>query len=106
MAYDRYDTRDAPRDERSRWREDRFEGREGRSERGRPDDRGFFERAGDEVASWFGDDEAERRRCEDRAQDERMGSDWNRDHDRERNRDRDFGRSYRDYRPMAGDYGR
>lgn len=26
------------------------------------DDRGFFERAGDEVRSWFGDDEAERRR--------------------------------------------
>ncbi|WP_052761862.1 BON domain-containing protein [Aurantiacibacter luteus] len=25
-------------------------------------DRGFFERAGDEIASWFGDDEAERRR--------------------------------------------
>ncbi|GGD62547.1 SWFGD domain-containing protein [Erythrobacter arachoides] len=28
-------------------------------------DRGFFERAGDEIASWFGDDEAERRRRED-----------------------------------------
>ena len=28
-------------------------------------DRGFFERAGDEVASWFGDEEAERRRRED-----------------------------------------
>ena len=26
------------------------------------DDRGFFERAGDEVRSWFGDEEAERRR--------------------------------------------
>ena len=29
------------------------------------DDRGFFERAGDEVASWFGDEEAERRRRQD-----------------------------------------
>ena len=29
------------------------------------EDRGFFERAGDEVASWFGDEEAERRRRED-----------------------------------------
>ena len=27
-----------------------------------PDERGFFERAGDEVRSWFGDEEAERRR--------------------------------------------
>ena len=60
MAYDRYDTRNAPRDERSRWSDDdRFENR------GRRDERGFFERAGDEVASWFGDDEAERRRRED-----------------------------------------
>ena len=29
------------------------------------DERGFFERAGDEVASWFGDEDAERRRRED-----------------------------------------
>ena len=57
MAYDRYDTRDAPREERSRWRDDRDDGR---------GDRGFFERAGDKVASWFGDEEAERRRREDR----------------------------------------
>jgi osmotically-inducible protein OsmY len=35
---------------------------EGRSYGGRDDDRGFFERAGDEIASWFGSDEAERRR--------------------------------------------
>lgn len=28
----------------------------------RGEDRGFFERAGDEVASWFGDEDAERRR--------------------------------------------
>ncbi|PJG47398.1 SWFGD domain-containing protein [Sphingobium sp. LB126] len=27
-----------------------------------PDERGFFDRAGDEVRSWFGDEEAERRR--------------------------------------------
>ena len=27
-----------------------------------PDDRGFFDRAGDELRSWFGDEEAERRR--------------------------------------------
>ena len=31
----------------------------------RDDDRGFFDRAGDEVASWFGDEDAARRRRED-----------------------------------------
>ena len=30
--------------------------------RGRGDERGFFERAGDEIASWFGSEDAERRR--------------------------------------------
>ncbi|MFB0613019.1 BON domain-containing protein [Aurantiacibacter poecillastricola] len=37
------------------------------------DERGFFDRAGDEIASWFGDDEAERRREQDyrRQQNER-----------------------------------
>jgi osmotically-inducible protein OsmY len=34
----------------------------GRGSRDYHEDRGFFERAGDEVRSWFGDDEAERRR--------------------------------------------
>ena len=56
MAYDRFDSRD----ERSRWREGRDFDRGGRR-----DERGFFERAGDEIASWFGDDDAERRRAED-----------------------------------------
>jgi hypothetical protein len=75
MADDRYDTRDAPRDERSRWRDERSEDRWTRnSERGQSrggsDDRGFFERAGDEIASWFGDDEAERRRHEDQMRDD------------------------------------
>ena len=168
MAYDRYDTRNAPRDERSRWSDNR------NSDQGRNrDDRGFFDRASDEVASWFGDEEAERRRREDQMRDQReggwssrdhdrhpdqdrhrdyerermssrpdrdVGRDRERDHDRERNwyqtrglnerggfserdynpswrrelsggrdRDRDFGDRHgsdRDYRPMAGDYGR
>lgn len=38
-------------------------------------DRGFFERAGDEVRSWFGDEEAERRRERDQRYDERQGHD-------------------------------
>jgi osmotically-inducible protein OsmY len=40
---------------------------QGRS-RGERDDRGFFDRAGDEVRSWFGDDEAQRRRMRDEAE--------------------------------------
>ncbi|KAA0581206.1 BON domain-containing protein [Azospirillum sp. B21] len=34
-------------------------------DRGRTQQRGFWEQAGDEIASWFGDDDAERRRHED-----------------------------------------
>ena len=66
MAYDPYESRRGWRDTRySRPRDDdRFE--RGSFERGQYDrdreDRGFFERAGDEIASWFGDEEAERRR--------------------------------------------
>jgi hypothetical protein len=65
MAYDRYDSRRDWREARPRWREDdRERGFSGRgperfSDR---DERGWFERAGDEIASWFGDEEAERRR--------------------------------------------
>ncbi|PWC44730.1 BON domain-containing protein [Azospirillum sp. TSO22-1] len=39
--------------------------------RGRDEDRGFLERAGDEVASWFGDEDAERRRRMDEIRDHR-----------------------------------
>jgi osmotically-inducible protein OsmY len=45
------------------WR-DRSSGREHHG-RGSGDERGFFERAGDEVASWFGDEDATRRREQD-----------------------------------------
>ena len=73
MAYDRYESRRGWREPRSRSSQefgDRSENRSyGRSSWDRDDDdrndRGFFERAGDEVASWFGDEEAERRRRED-----------------------------------------
>ncbi|MGO4526907.1 BON domain-containing protein [Microvirga sp. 2MCAF35] len=37
----------------------------GRGSRDYNEDRGFFERAGDEVRSWFGDEDAERRRGRD-----------------------------------------
>ncbi len=41
-----------------------------------PQDRGFFERAGDEIRSWFGDEEAERRRHIDERYDERSERDY------------------------------
>ena len=51
------------------------------------EDRGFFDRAGDEVRSWFGDEEAERRRRLDEIYDERY------------NRDRYEGGRYACYQP-------
>ena len=94
MAYDRYD-RDEERGWRQRERErfgdrSRDTGREG-------DERGFFERAGDEIASWFGDEEAERRR----GSDQRMGGRDERDHRRDRERARFERDEDRSYRPMG-----
>ena len=45
------------------------------------EDRGFFARAGDEVRSWFGDEEAERRREADAQYDERYYAAQDRDYD-------------------------
>jgi hypothetical protein len=126
MAYDRYDTR---RGSREPWRaDDRFDRERGYGDRDRGyrsyddrDERGFFERAGDEIASWFGDDEAERRRRQDMSESDR--GDYRRDRDfaprgqGQARWDRNdesrgmFGRSTNRgeperYRPMAGDYGR
>jgi hypothetical protein len=104
MAYDRYD-----RDERSRWAHD-HDDRNWRGEdrdRGR-DERGFFERAGDEISSWFGDEEAERRRRQDTRRDERMGGsdrDYDRGYGRDAERDRSAyggGRSDRDFNYGGG----
>ena len=116
MAYDRNDGRGDLRDERSRWRDERFEDRDRGSGR---DERGFFERAGDEISSWFGDDDAERRRRNDQRMEGRDRG-WPRDDDRERFFGRERGRFERDedrgsfgrargnepergYRPLAGD---
>lgn len=82
------------REAEQRYRErDGSRGRDDDRERGynRPpsdynyDDRGFFDRAGDEVRSWFGDDEAERRRSWDerlqqREYERRYGRDGGRHH--------------------------
>lgn len=72
MGYERYDRRyhygrDYDRDEAERRR--RYD-----------EERGFFDRAGDEIRSWFGDEEAERRRRIDEVYDER----YERDHPRSR----------------------
>lgn len=64
-------------------------------------DRDFFSRAGDEVRSWFGDEEAERRRAADARYDERYGDRWSRDDDYQGWRRRqidDLDRDYAEYR--------
>jgi hypothetical protein len=116
MAYDRFDTRD----ERPRWYNDRYsrsrdqerdwDNRE-RGHSGR-EDRGFFERAGDEIASWFGDDDAERRREHDDRMEGRSSRNQRGDYRSDRSfggNDLSFRRSRdqdRSYRPITGDYGR
>jgi len=94
MAYDRYDNRygndDRWRDRERSYRDEDRGSRRGewgrdddrsswnrgwdRGSGGSSDDRGFFERAGDEVRSWFGDEEAERRRNQDQREYERERS--------------------------------
>ena len=103
MTNDRYDTRQGPREDRTRWSEDRYSSRDRDRTRGE-DDRGFFERAGEEISSWFGgerDDYRERSdRERERERDYPRGSGW-----REVGR-QDRTREEREYRPMTGDYGR
>ena len=118
MANDRYD-------ERSRGRE--HGGRRFDHDR---EDRGFFERARDEVTSWFGDERDDHRRDRDDRDDDRWSGPQGRN--RQLSSERDYGRferspRWRDegyrrpytgrsgggssggddsYRPMTGDYGR
>lgn len=127
MAYDRYD-RDMRRRE-GRPDSPDFSGDRGprgwdrgddrdRDFRGSREDRGFFERMGEEFRSWFGDEDRERGRdfgrdrdrdWEDRQQRSRFDEPgrsrtWSR-HDERMNRGYGTERQ-RDYRPLAGDYGR
>ena len=60
MAYDRYDSRREWRGERPRWRDDEHFERGSRST-GERDERGWFERAGEEISSWFGGEDGDRR---------------------------------------------
>ena len=87
-----------------RWQDRGYRGEAGRSRdyRDYDDDRGFIDRAGDEVRSWFGDEEAERRREADQRRYEReRGS---RDHRDSTRRDRGFDRYEGGY--GEGAYGR
>ena len=60
-----------PERERDREREREYERR--------GDDRGFFDRAGDEVRSWFGDEDAQRRRTRDEREMRAEGRGWGRE---------------------------
>lgn len=81
MGYERNDRRYGyDRDYRGEFRDPRYDN---------PNDRGFFERAGDEIRSWFGDEEAERRRRMDERYDDRYDREYG---------SRDRGR-YADYAP-------
>ncbi len=105
MAYGRDE-----REHRSRFDEQRERGERGAGERG------FFERAGDEISSWFGDDEAERRReMDERGGYRGSGRDDLRDEGRRRYTSADdHGPRYRDDqsrrpyggRPDRADFGR
>ena len=77
-------------------------------------DRGFFERMGDEVRSWFGEEDGRDRsfdrdrgewQSRDRSRfDEPRSASWNRSDESE---NRSYGsQAGRGYRPMAGDYSR
>ena len=102
MAYDRYENRHERGPDYSR------SGDRGDFHPGRGDERGFFERAGDEIASWFGDDEAERRRRQDERmnRDQERGSNWNAGRDHDRGYGRDFDRDRGGFRGSSGDFGR
>jgi hypothetical protein len=90
--------------------DDRYRGEEWRRDRGfgrefNRDERGPIERGSDEVRSWFGDDEAQRRR---RMDESRYGRDWDRyGRDVDRNWDyRVANRDWDDRDRATGGYGR
>jgi len=106
MAYDRYD-----RDDRSRWSNDRSD-RNSRGEdrnwqadeRGStPDDRGFFERAGDEISSWFGGSGDDHRDSDRRHERDRRESRSHGPSSTDRDYDRGYGRDYQRDRERSHD---
>ena len=94
MTDGRYDSR--------RGQYDSQRGSNDRHDRSSRDDRGFFDRARDEVSSWFGDEEAERRRDrEDREESGRFGRERSQDSFEQNPRYRDEGNR----RPYTGRVG-
>jgi hypothetical protein len=89
---DRWRDRD-PRDQN--WNRDREQGRGGY---GGGDDRGFFDRAGDELRSWFGDDDAQRRREMDQRR-------WEQEQRMSGRRDNDGGRDEHGPGSFGGGWG-
>lgn len=73
MRREAYRDRGSPEGGRYREQSDRRYDSGPRDRGDRDRDRDFFERAGDEVRSWFGDEEAERRRERDARYDEERG---------------------------------
>src|SRR5919112_3038814 len=118
MAYDRYDSRRGSGGP-PRYPNDPYGEREGRG-RSEREERGFFERAGDQIASWFGDEDDDERNYSSGRSGSRERERGGRDQGSWRSSpqpqgwgtrvpgDRDFDeRSERgSYRPLAGDYGR
>jgi hypothetical protein len=91
MAYERDDRSGGKRwrdRDQGNWNRDRDAGRDAYRGRSGNDDRGLLDRAGDEVRSWFGDDEAQRRREEDERR-------WEREQRMTGRRDNDYGRGDR-----------
>jgi len=87
------------RPEQGRYGQDRDRSRSGEDLRGYDRDRGFFDRAGDEVRSWFGDEEAERRREYDSRMDERAYGQHDDDyHSWRRGQIQSLDRDYDEYR--------
>ena len=107
MAYDRYERERKWREGRPEFSDERGSRRDFERDR---DERGFFDRMGDEFRSWFGDDESQRRRQWGRDDNWEARSSRERETPRFLSSDRDersFDRdSDRSYRPIAGDYGR
>lgn len=102
MAYDRYD-----RDKHSRWQDDRSGRDRDRDERSRGErgsgrgheDRGFFERASEEISSWFGGGSDHDRHGDEHRSDRDRGS-W-RPERSNRDEDRGYGRDYERDRAQA-----
>lgn len=97
MAYDRFDSRGG---DRGRWQDDDHHERSYRGSGGGRDDRGFFERARDEVSSWFGDEDSGHRRMDDDRSSGRDNMNWGRSGSRESER----GRFERDERQRYGSH--